>query len=519
MEGLLTNYYEYHFLYISGIHHVESQERPGRGPDEAVLPSRHRHGPGDGRDDRLRQPLAGVHAAGHRAAVHHAVRHRQRAGRLPRALAARRKTIGEIQDQALFKVRPMFASLPGVSAPPPFGGNQRDDRRPASTPTGCAPTTSRPTTSSTRSTAATPSARPATSASGTRCRSCRSTRWSCDPQGAGQHPARSPGANVYLRDVGTIEDATDIPTGYALVNGRRAVYILVTKRADASTLTVVNEVKAEPAADAGGAARRTSRSASSSTSRPTSRGAMRGVGIEGLLGAVLTGLMVLLFLRDWRSVIVVVLNIPLALLGVGRRPVADGPDDQPHDARRAGAGGRHPGRRGDRRGREHPHADGAHADSIARAVRRGNAETAVPRLLAMLCILAVFIPSFFMEGAARALFVPLSLAVGFAMIASYLLSSTFVPVLSRLAAAPARRTGTTTAERRPALVRAAARRLRARCWPSTGPLAAGRRRTSSWPRLVIVLGWAAARHGDLPAGRRRPVPAPARGRRPARASS
>ena len=63
-------------------------------------------------------------------------------------------------------------------------------------------------------------------------------------------------------------------------------------------------------------------------------------------------------------------------------------------------------------------------------MRLGNAETAVPRLLAMLCILAVFLPSFFMEGAARALFVPLSLAVGFSMVTSYLLSSTFVPVLS-----------------------------------------------------------------------------------------
>ena len=54
----------------------------------------------------------------------------------------------------------------------------------------------------------------------------------------------------------------------------------------------------------------------------------------------------------------------------------------------------------------------------------------MPRLLAMLCILAVFVPSFFMQGAARSLFVPLSLAVGFAMVASYVLSSTFVPVLS-----------------------------------------------------------------------------------------
>ncbi len=63
-------------------------------------------------------------------------------------------------------------------------------------------------------------------------------------------------------------------------------------------------------------------------------------------------------------------------------------------------------------------------------MRRGNQQTAVPRLLAMLCVLAVFIPSFFMQGAAQALFVPLSLAVGFAMVTSYLLSSTFVPVLS-----------------------------------------------------------------------------------------
>ena len=70
---------------------------------------------------------------------------------------------------------------------------------------------------------------------------------------------------------------------------------------------------------------------------------MWGVGTEGLLGAVLTGLMVLLFLRDWRSVIVVVLNIPFALLGSVVGPVADRADDQPDDAGRPGPGGRHPG--------------------------------------------------------------------------------------------------------------------------------------------------------------------------------
>ena len=61
-------------------------QRPGHGGDEAVLPPRHQHGPGDGRDDRLRHAFARLHAAGHRLAVHHPVRRRQRSGRLPRAL-------------------------------------------------------------------------------------------------------------------------------------------------------------------------------------------------------------------------------------------------------------------------------------------------------------------------------------------------------------------------------------------------------------------------------------------------
>src|SRR5438046_4939413 len=64
------------------------------------------------------------------------------------------------------------------------------------------------------------------------------------------------------------------------------------------------------------------------------------------------------------------------------------------------------------------------------AVLEASKEVQIPRLLAMLCILAVFVPSFFMTGVSRSLFVPLSLAVGFAMAASYLLSSTLVPVLS-----------------------------------------------------------------------------------------
>src|SRR5262249_24118117 len=79
---------------------------------------------------------------------------------------------------------------------------------------------------------------------------------------------------------------------------------------------------------------------------------------------------------------------------------------------------------------ENIHTQLERTDSVAVAVRRGNSETAVPRLLAMLCIIAVFVPAFLMQGSAQKQFVPLSRAVGFAMITSYLLSSTFVPVVS-----------------------------------------------------------------------------------------
>ncbi len=71
---------------------------------------------------------------------------------------------------------------------------------------------------------------------------------------------------------------------------------------------------------------------------------------------------------------------------------------------------------------ENIHAKMEDTPNIPRAVRQGNLDTALPRLLALLCILAVFVPSFFMQGAARALFVPLTLAVGFAMVSSYMLS-------------------------------------------------------------------------------------------------
>jgi multidrug efflux pump subunit AcrB len=150
---------------------------------------------------------------------------------------------------------------------------------------------------------------------------------------------------------------------------------------------------------------------------------------EGALGAVLTGLMVLLFLRSVRSAIIVVLNIPIALLAATFALWLTG---QSIHLMTLGGLALAVGILVDEAtvAVENIHAHLHRGASLARAAYDATAETAVPRLLAMLCVLAVFTPAFFMVGAARALFAPLAMAVGFAMIASYILSSTLVPVLS-----------------------------------------------------------------------------------------
>ena len=124
MEGLITNYYEYHFLYVSGIHHVESRNVQG-----IALMKLYFH-PGTDMAQAMAETVQYVNRA--RAFMPPGTVGpfvmRFDTGSVPvgyLVLSSKTKTIGEIQDQALFKVRPMFASLPGVSAPPPFGGNQR----------------------------------------------------------------------------------------------------------------------------------------------------------------------------------------------------------------------------------------------------------------------------------------------------------------------------------------------------------------------------------------------------------
>ncbi len=247
-----------------------------------------------------------------------------------------------------------------------------------------------------------------------------------DIQKLGDIPLRL-GENVYLRDVATISDDTDITYGYALVNGKKSVYLPIIKKDTGSTLTVVADIRKSMQLFRDAVPKDVKVNFEFDES-PTVVAAVESVATEGMIGAGLTGLMILLFLRDIRSVIVVVSNIPLALLGslfglwatgntinimsLGGMALAIGilVDESTVTV-------------------ENIHVQMQRTNNIASAVLHGSLITAIPRLLALMCILSVFIPAFIMSDPLRSLFMPLTLAVGFAMISSYFLSSTFVPIM------------------------------------------------------------------------------------------
>jgi multidrug efflux pump subunit AcrB len=428
MEGYLTYYYEYHFLYITGIARVESKSIQGASLMKLIF-----H---EGTD--MAQAMAETVGYVNRARAF------MPPGTVPPFItrfdagsvavgelvfSSATRTQGELQDFALNSVRPLFATLPGVSAPPPFGGNQRTIvitlnpdklQQYQISPQEAISAVS-------RATLVMPSGNMWTG------KINRIARTNAALGGNLAELLSTPirpvsGATVYLRDIGTIENGTDIITAYAHVNGKRTVYIPVTKRADASTLAVIRAVKAaipdfkKVVPDDVDVSLQFDQS-------PFVTNSLRGLIIEGLLGAGLTGLMVLIFLRDWRSALIVIMNIPFALLSsvlllwatgqtinimtVGGLALAVGVlvDEATVEI-------------------ENIHTQMLPGVSRARAVVEACSRTALARLLSMICILAVFVPSFFMIGVGKQLFVPLSLAVGFAMIASYLLSSSLVPVFS-----------------------------------------------------------------------------------------
>ncbi len=427
MEGFVTYYYEYHFLYIAGIEHVESKSI-----QNASIMKLFFH-PGTDMSQALAQVVSYVE--------------RSRAfmppGTVPPfvmrfdagsvsvgylVFSSETRSVKDIQDLALNRVRPQFATLPGVSAPPPFGGSAR------SIVVRVDPERLRANRLSAEDVVRAVASGNAILPSGNvrigdinRVAPVNSVienvrEFESIPVRTGSGPT------VYVRDVGSVSDSSDILTSYALVNGRRAVYIPVTKRAEASTLDVIDRVKAslERFRTLVPEDIQVSFAFDQSAVVTTS---MRTLAMEGALGALLTGLMVLLFLRDVRSALIVVVTIPFSLLGALVGLWLSG---QSINIMTLGGLALAVGVLVDEAtvAIENIHAHLARGEPRARAVLEACRETVVPRFLAMLSVLAVFVPSFFMEGISRGLFVPLSLAVGFAMTASYFLSNTLVPVLS-----------------------------------------------------------------------------------------
>jgi multidrug efflux pump subunit AcrB len=427
MEGYITYYYEYHFLYVNGIDSVESKSIQNTSLLKLTF-----H-PGTDMAEALAQTIGYVNRA--RAFMPPGTVGpfimRFDAGTVPVGYLVFRsesRSLGEIQDLALNRVRPQFATLPGLTSPPPFGGSQRtivirvDPDRLRSY--GMSPD------EVIRAVTAGNVIMPSGSVNiGDETRISPMNSVVTNINDLLELPIRTgAGPPVSIRDIGSVSDSTDIPTAYALVNGRRAVYIPVTKRPDASTLTVVSAVKANLARFQALVPDDITVSYELDQSGNVS-GALQSVLREAALGAFLTGLMVLLFLRDWRSASIVIVTIPFALLAA---VVALWGAGQTINIMTLGGLALAVGILVDEAtvAIENIHTHLARGAPIARGVLDASDEVVIPQFLAMLCVVAVFVPSFFMTGVSQSLFVPLALAVGFSMIASFFLSTSLVPVLS-----------------------------------------------------------------------------------------
>ncbi len=234
--------------------------------------------------------------------------------------------------------------------------------------------------------------------------------------------------NLYLRDVAVVKDGADVTSGYALINGKRSVYVSIAKSADASTWEVVNKLK-EALPKIQSTLPEDVKLSYEFDQSVFVINAVKSLISEGVIGAILTGLMVLLFLGDRRAAVIVILTIPISvisgvlflklfgqtinIMSLSGLALAIGilVDESTVTIENI-----------------HQHLDMGKPKALA--IWDACREIALPKLLILLCILSVFAPAFTMTGIPGALFLPLALAIGFSMVVSFLLSQTFVPVLA-----------------------------------------------------------------------------------------
>jgi multidrug efflux pump subunit AcrB len=342
--------------------------------------------------------------------------------------SSKTRSLNEVFDMAAVLVRPLFGKVPGLSAPPPFGSNARSviikvdplklrelnlspeavvdalEKNNAMTPSGNVRIDSTMYVASMNS-------------------------QEQEVKDFGDIPIATSGVNmITAKDIAKVEDASDIVVDYALVNGKRSVYFPIVKTASASTWDVVQGLRAEIPEMQSLLPEDVHLSYEFDQSVFVINAA-KSLMTEGILGAVLTGLMVLLFLRDWRSSLVVVITIPVAVLStVLCLKLAGQTINIMTLSGLALAIGILVDQATVTIENIHQHLE--MKKPKRRAIMDACVEIGFPLLLILLCILAVFAPSFVMRGVPKAMFLPLALSIAFAMIISYVAAQTLVPILA-----------------------------------------------------------------------------------------
>ncbi len=342
--------------------------------------------------------------------------------------SSKSKSLKEIYDLVATRIRPMFSSVKGLSAPPAFGANSR------SVVIRVDPEKLRRFNISPDEVVEAVSSNNAMTPSGnlridslmyiTSVNSLED-----NVSDFSDIPLKTNGTtSVFIHDIASVADASDVTVDFALINGKRSVYMPVVKTADASTWDVVQTLK--------------SRIPEMKSLLPEDMSisyefdqsvfvmnSVKSLLTEGILGAILTGLMVLLFLKDWRSSLVVIITIPISILSSVMLLSLSG---QTINIMTLSGLALAVGVLVDQATVtiENIHQHLEMRKTKRQAILQACEEISFPLLLILLCILAVFAPSFVMTGVPKAMFLPLSLSIGYAMVGSFIAAQTLVPVIS-----------------------------------------------------------------------------------------
>jgi CzcA family heavy metal efflux pump len=333
----------------------------------------------------------------------------------------------EIYDYGLFRVRQQLTKVPGTLLPTPYGGVARqimvDLDQNALTAKGLTPI------DITNAINAQNVTLPSGTAKVDNTEYTVSTNSSpVDALTLNDVPIKEVnGAMVYMRDVAHVRDGWSVQQNVARANGKPAALLTIMKTGSVSTLEIVKQIKDDVLPASRAAAPKGLKITELFDQSIFVKASIVGVLREGLIAASLTALMILLFLGSWRSTLIIAVSIPLSILSsiivlsalgetmntmtLGGLALAIGilVDDATVTIENI-----------------HRHMDG---QPLREAVLIGASEIATPTLVSTLTICIVFVSVVFLTGPAKFLFTPMALAVVFAMLASYVLSRTLVPVL------------------------------------------------------------------------------------------